>query len=100
MYPHDVAEVLKIRIPQRGGEDFVAWHYEKSGLFSVRSAYKLALDSEMAERAHERSSSRPSGDRSMFKEIWSAKVPPKVRVFAWRLAQEGIATDSNRKKEH
>jgi hypothetical protein len=52
----------------------------------------------MAGKAHEGSSSRPSGDRSFFMEIWSAKVPPNVRIFAWRLAQEGLATDSNRKR--
>jgi hypothetical protein len=39
LYPHDVAEVLKIGPIHCGEEDFVAWFYEKSGIFTVRSAY-------------------------------------------------------------
>jgi hypothetical protein len=30
------------------------------------------------------------------KGIWAAQVPPKVRIFAWRLSQEGLATQCNR----
>jgi hypothetical protein len=39
LYPHDVDEVLKIWLSNRTPEDHIAWFYEKSGLFSVRSAY-------------------------------------------------------------
>ena len=42
-HDHDAEEVLKIRIPSRPTEDSLAWNFEKSGLFSVRSTYKLAL---------------------------------------------------------
>ena len=42
LHTEDVVAVLRIRIPQREMEDFPAWHLEKSGLFSVKSAYKLA----------------------------------------------------------
>jgi hypothetical protein len=34
----------------------------------------------------------------LYNGIWAAQVPPKVLVFAWRLAQEGLATQSNRKQ--
>jgi hypothetical protein len=46
LYPHDIQEVLKIRLSDRVPEDFVAWYYEKSGIFSVRSAYHLAVQIE------------------------------------------------------
>ena len=39
---HYVAEILKIKIP-REGEDIVAWHPERSGNFTVRSAYRLGV---------------------------------------------------------
>lgn len=38
----DAEEICKIRIPRSDMEDCIAWHYEKNGVFSVRSAYKLA----------------------------------------------------------
>jgi 5-methylcytosine-specific restriction endonuclease McrA len=67
-------------------------------MFSVKSAYKLALrqDQERANQAG--SSSRPDGDRALFKHIWAARVPPKVWIFAWHLSQEGLATQCNRQQ--
>lgn len=43
-YPHDAHEILKIKLPARNTEDVIAGHYEKTGLFTVRSAYKVDLD--------------------------------------------------------
>jgi hypothetical protein len=42
--PHDAEEVLKIRLPAFNTEDFISWPSESNGIFSVRSAYRLALD--------------------------------------------------------
>ena len=41
--PADVEEILKIKLSYRT-EDIIAWHFERSGIFSVKSAYKLALN--------------------------------------------------------
>jgi hypothetical protein len=49
LYPHNVEVVLRIRLSDREGEDVVAWYYEKSGIFMVRSAYRLVLTNEHAE---------------------------------------------------
>jgi len=35
---NDIDEILKIKLPGGNYEDAVAWHYEKTGCFSVRSA--------------------------------------------------------------
>ncbi|GJN27634.1 hypothetical protein PR202_gb15674 [Eleusine coracana subsp. coracana] len=51
---------------------------------------------DQAENRVEGSSANPDGSRMLFKKIWSAAVPQKVRVFAWRLAKEGLATQVNR----
>ena len=42
-YPYDAEEILRLRMQSNGEGDFVAWHFEKTGMFSVKSAYKLAL---------------------------------------------------------
>jgi len=34
--------ISRIRLSTRRSEDFVAWHPEKTGMFSVRSAYNLS----------------------------------------------------------
>ncbi|KAG2560335.1 hypothetical protein PVAP13_8KG058660 [Panicum virgatum] len=44
-HKHDAEEVLKIRIPTRPTDDFIAWHFEKSGIFSIKNfAWKLATE--------------------------------------------------------
>jgi hypothetical protein len=91
-FPHDADAILRIRLWGRDEEDFIAWNYERSGLFSVRSAYKLALELDQANIHHDSCSSVPNGSRSLYKEIWSANVPPKVRLFTWKVTQQGLAT--------
>jgi hypothetical protein len=91
----NVEEILKIKLPSRGNEDIVAWHYEKTGCFSVRSAYRLGMDGKEAERRTS-SSSYTSGDRPVWKKLWSLPIPPKVKVFAWKLAHNGLATQANK----
>jgi hypothetical protein len=99
LHPHDVNEVLKIRLSGRVPEDYIAWHYEKSGIFSVRSAYHLAVQLDRADQNQAGCSTRPDGSRPVFKEIWAAAAPLKVRMFVWRLSQEALTTQTNRKKQ-
>jgi hypothetical protein len=96
LYPQDIQEVLELRLSARATEYHVAWLYEKSGIFSVRSAYHLVVSMDKANENQEGGNARVDGSRLGFKRIWSANVPPKVKVFAWRLCQEGLSTQSNR----
>ena len=68
--PADVEEIAKIKIPARRMEDFIAWHMEKSGLFSVRSAYNLALRIKRGQGTSS-SSSAPDGARKVWSRVWS-----------------------------
>jgi hypothetical protein len=97
LYSHDAAEVLKIKPMQRGEDDFIAWFYEKTSIFTVRSAYRLAQELEHM-TSHDVGTSSSLGDgRQMYQEIWCARVPPKVRIFAWKVAQMCLATQENRR---
>lgn len=93
----DVDMIRKIKLPRRGHEDLVAWHYEDTGIFSVRSAYRLAFnDSHQAPAGS--TSTAPAGDRSLWNLIWKADVPPRVRHFAWRVATGTLPTTWNKWK--
>jgi hypothetical protein len=61
LYLHDAYEVLRIRLTERGDNDFIAWHYERTGLFMLQSAYKPALESEQMEKRQTESSAVPDG---------------------------------------
>ena len=93
--PVDVAEIIKIKPSTRNQEDFLAWHPEKRGMFTMRSAYHLALDEKMCNESSGASSNNPSGYRPGWKLIWQCPVPPKVRIFSWKLASNALATQEN-----
>jgi hypothetical protein len=81
LHPEDAEAVLKIRIPQREMDDFPAWYLENNGLFSVRSAYKLAWSlSDVGVRAVS-SSHAPDGERKIWKALWKTEVQPKIKIF-------------------
>ena len=39
--PVDVRRILEIPVHHSAFEDFIAWHPDRKGLFTVRSAYKI-----------------------------------------------------------
>jgi ribonuclease HI len=95
-YDFDVDTILKIKLPGYEVEDCVAWHYENNGCFTVKSAYRLAMSLKQQNRGNESSSSQLNGDRPIWKTIWKASVPPKVRVFGWRVATNSLAMKENK----
>jgi len=95
-YQHDVEVIKTVKIPWRPSEDFVAWHFEKSGCFTVRSAYKLGVNSKDVDSDLRSSSRHPDGSRPVWKKFWSLPIPHKVRIFAWKLIHGGLATNSNK----
>jgi hypothetical protein len=82
MYAHDADEVLKIRLSDRGEGDCLAWHYERSGLFSVRSADKLALEVEQEGRRQVGSSLVPDGSRSLYIRALGDQSTPEKSAFS------------------
>ena len=89
--PINICEIQKIRPSHRLGEDFIAWAQEKSGVFSVRSAYRLASD-DLHNGPVTSSSHHPDSRRDGWKALWSCSAPPKVFSFGWRLANNSLDT--------
>jgi hypothetical protein len=90
------AEVIRgIPLCTRVQTDFWVWHYEETGIFSVRSAYRALVT---VKRAREDSiegrpgSANSASEGKMWSKLWKCSVPAKVRVFLWRLAQCSLPT--------
>jgi hypothetical protein len=96
LYPHDKEEVLKIRPMQQDQDDVVAWFYEESGIFTIKSAYQLVVLLENANDNQGGSGGAGGSGRPIYKSIWNAEVPPKRLIFAWKLAVDGLATQEKR----
>jgi hypothetical protein len=65
-HEHDVQAIQQIQIPQQAMEDRIAWHYESTGVFTVKSAYRLALKLKHQNRDNASSSANPDGERSLW----------------------------------
>jgi hypothetical protein len=74
--PMDIVEILKLKPSPRLMDDQLAWAPEKDGLFTVKSAYRLAMD-ESWRTSNESTSISPDGSRKIWDLIWKSNVPPK-----------------------
>ncbi|GAU33864.1 hypothetical protein TSUD_66510 [Trifolium subterraneum] len=75
--------------------DTLVWNWEKDGAYSVRSTYHVICDEK------ERSLPGPSVSRKnkVWKEIWKAPVPKKIKNFMWRLTKNILPTRANLHKK-
>lgn len=93
--PMDSEVIGSIPLATSTQEDFWAWHYEESGVFSVRSAYTMLVHNREKRTAWLDRSAGRSDTKSEEKEwsqLWKVRVPSKVRVFLWRLSRQSIPT--------
>ncbi|KAE8784365.1 Alpha-amylase [Hordeum vulgare] len=86
----DISCITKIRASPTLRNDFIAWFLEKSGLFSVKSVYKLATSDHNSAFAGEASSSTLNGVRSLWNIIWKSSVPQKMQIMAWKLCRDQV----------
>jgi hypothetical protein len=71
--PHDFLGLLYSQRVDRDKEDRLCWLPTRSGLFKVKSFYKVLTTR--------------NTQVFLWKSIWKAKVPIKVASFAWTAAQ-------------
>ncbi|KAK3229296.1 hypothetical protein Dsin_001177 [Dipteronia sinensis] len=88
----DADNILSLPVGSTRVADSLMWHYEQSGIFTVKSAYWLGCG-----LSNPSSSSGLNGDESWWKFLWKAEMPAKVRVFIWRACKNWIATTENLK---
>jgi len=91
--PSDVEAILNIPLCTRRQGDFWAWHHEKRGIFSVRSAYRmLAINKERPIAYLENIAGRSDlrSEENEWMSVWQVKVPSKIHVFLWRLAHHSL----------
>jgi hypothetical protein len=101
LIPMDMEVVLKIPLSRYNMEDVNAWAYERSGVYSLRSTYKLLKDIQMADADHVEGNSLISGGPGLWwKHLWKMKVPPKVRIFWWRAIHNFLPANAVLKHRH
>ena len=85
-------EILAIPLPMTTSRDKLLWKENSANMFTVRSAYQVALKLKESVQAEH---SRAVTDRAVWKKIWTLHVPPKVRMFVWRACSNILPTREN-----
>ncbi|BFG37837.1 hypothetical protein CerSpe_241110 [Prunus speciosa] len=79
--PLDVDEILRVPLSLRSPPDCLIWHFDRKGKFSVKSAYRVALT---LSTDPDPPSSSISGMAQLWKWVWNAKLPEKIKLCTWR----------------
>ena len=101
LLPFDAEAARRVPLGRAQG-DFWAWSKERHGLYTVRSAYRLLSESELQVHAHATGASSHSVAASdpRWLKLWKQKLPPKVRVFWWRVMNDYIPCRANLHRRH
>ena len=85
--------ILSIPLSSSNVHDRIIWAENRSGKFSVKSVYALAVE----EKTHDTRAycSDESARRKIWKTIWQLKIPQKIKHFAWKASRDILATKSN-----
>ncbi|XP_062028933.1 uncharacterized protein LOC133744926 [Rosa rugosa] len=92
-FADEVEMIRKIPLSLRNPEDQLIWHFDKRGLYSVKSGYHVARC--VASLSSHVSTSSSQGDKDLWRRVWHARVQPKVRNFVWRLVKNIVPTKVN-----
>lgn len=85
------AEIIRnIPFPRTPQEDMVIWHYDKKGIYSVKSGYQLALKIKFSE-----SLTGSTGAPQGWQHIWRLNLPEKIKIFVWKAAKNLLPTAKN-----
>lgn len=95
-HPDDAQTILRIPICDQT-EDFVAWHFDSKGVFSVKSAYKIHVQMLKNEASRQQGDSSENSDTNpaLFRALWKVHCPPRVHHFLWRFAHNSHPTYMN-----
>ena len=91
--PFEVNTILKIPLSYNLPDDSLIWIGNKKGTFTVKSAYHIA--SSMVDLDEDGECSSGNERTSLWKRIWHQKIPPKLKIFAWRTCVNGLPTMFN-----
>jgi len=88
--PYDAECILSIPLCGSWPADNLIWHYSTHGLFSVRSAYHM-----LVEDCHASLASTSTNGLNIWKVLWKCDVPPRIRLFGWRVCAGILPTSAN-----
>ncbi|KAJ0042300.1 hypothetical protein Pint_18635 [Pistacia integerrima] len=72
--------------------DKIVWRCSQNGLFSVRSAYHLQVESQISSRGQ---SSSAANEHKKWKKLWKLPITNVEKLFLWKACQDILPTKCN-----
>lgn len=94
--PSDAETILSMARRNTSREDEIIWGADPKGIFSVKSAYNLAVKKDSQFLA---SSPDDSARNKMWKSVWRLKSWPKVKINLWKAMNDALPTVEKIKKK-
>ena len=89
----DAAAITKILLSRRVVSDSIIWLHNKNGMFSVKSAYKVAR--RMRGEGSRAESSGGCVGKLVWPVLWKLCVPNKIKIFGWWACNDILPTKCN-----
>ena len=92
--PFEAESILSIPISSMKPADSQIWAKTPNGLFSVKSAYRVAVQHLETSKSNDGGPccSDTSRMEAIWKLVWSLKCPNKVKHFLWRACKNALPT--------
>jgi hypothetical protein len=93
--PLDAERILNIPLSHNRVPDCVSWPFTKTGTYRVKSAYIMAKSEAVHLKASVKGKGEPSDQvccAKDWKNLWSIKAPPKMKIVLWRFAHNCLPT--------
>ena len=91
--PTDADAILAIPRSRVRAKDRLIWAYTARGLFTVNSAYKVALS--LSSHASPCTSSNAPNHTYYWSTIWGLSLPNKIKTFAWKASRNILPTKTD-----
>ncbi|KAJ0096619.1 hypothetical protein Patl1_27305 [Pistacia atlantica] len=88
----EVNIICRIPISIFNRPDKIVWRCSQNGLFSVKSAYHLQVESQISSRGQ---SSSAANDNKKWKKLWKLPITNAEKLFLWKACQDILPTKCN-----
>lgn len=92
--PYEVDAIRRIPIMGHDVPDRRYLILEKKGTYTVKTGYGAAFQDTVKNDLHSDKVCSSKKDH-LWKALWNLELPPKVKIFMWKIGQNIIATEAN-----
>lgn len=95
----DINKILSIRPSCTGNQDSLRWCFGSNGSYTVKTGYYIQRSLDMKHQTTQVNiDSLPVSRNSMLAKLWRINIPPKLKMFWWKILLNGLPVAENLNK--